>query len=188
MIGADTDYPGALWVPAHSSNYHHVDEGRANPTLIVIHCTDGGKLAQNTADMFATPQWKRQPPVASSAHFVVGQDGAVIQCVRVRDIAYHAHAANSYSVGVEHCARTPRELGPDDLGLPPSEPLYAASARLMAWLCRSYGIQPTRVSIVGHAEADATTTHTQCPDGCGWDWERYIGMVQAEFSAAATAA
>lgn len=174
------DYPSALWQPAHVTNYRTA--WRDGISLVVIHCTDGHASAQPVADMWKTPRH------GSSAHFVIGQDGSVIQAVRIKDIAWHAHAANSYSIGIEHCARTPGELRPDDPGLAPSDAQYNASASLVAWLCSHYGIQPTRVAIVGHNEADAATTHTKCPTGCGWDWTGYMSRVTAAYQTAAPVA
>lgn len=169
-----SDYPDAIFLPADPTNYRVAN--RDHVALIVIHCTDGHEHAQPVAEMW------REPKHGSSAHFVVGQQGEVYQSVPVCHIAWHAHAANSYSVGIEHCARTPGELGKDDPGLPPSDELYAASARLVAWLCARLGVQPSRVTIVGHSEADATTTHRRCPRGCGWDWQRYMTLVMQEYS------
>lgn len=168
------DYPAAKYIPAHPTNYRRA--GRAKPHLIVIHITDGHADALPVAQMWC------QPRHGSSAHFVVGQDGTVIQSVAIGDVAWHAHAANADSIGIEHCARTPREWGRGDLGLPPSVELYRASAKLVAWLCHQYGIMPSRVAILGHAEADHTTTHTLCPVG-NWDWAKYMGMVAEEYGA-----
>ena len=78
-------------------------------------------------------------------------------------------------------ARTPRELGPNDAGLPPSDALYAATAKLQAWLCVTLDIRPSRVTILGHAEADPNTSHTLCPTGCSWDWQRVMEMVLSEY-------
>lgn len=167
------DYPSAIWLPAHSTNYR---QGRTqHASLIVIHVTDGHERAQPVAEMWQEPNHK------SSAHFVVGQQGEVFQAVRLVDTAWHAHTVNSLSVGVEHSARTPGELGPNDPGLPPSDALYAASAKLVAWLCVQLGVPPSRVAIMGHAEADGATTHADCPNGCGWDWPRYMALVMGEF-------
>lgn len=172
------EYPGAKWVPADPTNYRRA--GREKPYLIVIHITDGHANAEPVAEMW------QQPRHGSSAHFVVGQDGTVIQSVAIGNVAWHAHWANTDSIGIEHCARTPREWGRGDLGLPPSDALYRASARLVAWLCRQYGIQPTRVAILGHAEADTKTTHTLCPIG-NWDWATYMKLVSEEYAAAGRA-
>ena len=162
-------YPGASWVPAHPSNYR---AGRRKPvSRVVIHCTDGRERAAPVAAMW------QEAGHGSSAHFVVGQRGEVIQSVSLADVAWHAHAANGVSIGVEHCARTPGELGPQDPGLPPTVAQYASSAALVAWLCGVYGLPPDRHTIQGHAEIDPATTHRRCPDGCGWDWSRYMGLV-----------
>jgi N-acetyl-anhydromuramyl-L-alanine amidase AmpD len=174
-----SDCPFAQWTPAHASNF------RAGPrhgyALIVVHCTDGHENAAPVADM-----WQK-PHHGSSAHFVVGQGGEIVQAVRLADIAWHAHQANTLSVGIEHCARTPGELGPNDKGLRPSQAQLEASARLVAWLCRRADLEPKRGVILGHAEADPSTTHTRCPDGCGWPWETYLELVQREFDAYRTA-
>lgn len=178
------DYAGALWIPADVSNFHAAD--RAAPTHVVVHITDGHGDARGTAQMFATPKDKRDPPVADSSHFVVGQDGLVVQCVLIKDIAWHAHSANVWSVGVEHCCRTPGVLGHDDPGLMPSDALYDASAKLVAWVCHEYGIVPTRAFILGHKEADPYTTHDDCPIGA-WDWSEYMVRVAAAYAALAPA-
>jgi N-acetyl-anhydromuramyl-L-alanine amidase AmpD len=161
-------------MPAHGSNYR-IGRPVQSPSMVVIHCTDGHEHAQPVAEMW------QEPRHGSSAHFVIGQDGTVIQSVSIFDTAWHAHSANGSAVGIEHCARTPKELGHSDPGLPPSDALYDASAKLVAWLCSSLGIMPSRVAIMGHAEADHTTTHTECPNGCGWDWPRYMQMVANEY-------
>jgi N-acetyl-anhydromuramyl-L-alanine amidase AmpD len=166
-------YPKALLVPAHPSNYLTLQPKRSTFDKIVIHCTDGHPDARPVAEM-----WQREGH-GSSAHFVVGQDGTVIQAVDLGDVAYHAHAANRRSVGIEHCARTPGEWRVDDPGLPPSDALYLASARLVAWLCLAAGLPIDRATIQGHAEADPATTHKACPLGSGWAWDRYLVMVQS---------
>jgi N-acetyl-anhydromuramyl-L-alanine amidase AmpD len=167
------EVPNSELVLADPTNYRTAQ--RTGYDLITIHCTDGHEKAIPVAEMW------QEPNHGSSAHFVIGQDGRVLQCVRLKDVAYHAHNANTTSVGIEHCARTPGELGPKDLGLPPSKAQYAASARLVAWLCRAAGLPPDRTSVRGHAEVDTKTSHQQCPIGCGWDWTFYIGLVQLEY-------
>lgn len=165
------EYPGALCMPAHPSNYRHA--GRQTVQRVVIHATDGRSVPQHTAEMW------QQPGHGSSAHFVIGQDGTVVQSVSVADIAWHAHAANALSVGIEHCARTPGELNATDAGLPASAVQLAASAKLTAWLCQRFGIAPSRSTIVGHHECDPETTHADCPTGAGIVLDDYAATVQA---------
>ena len=159
-------------VPAHHSNFlTHMGERAVS--LIVIHITDGHPVARPVAEMW------QQPNHGSSAHFVVGQDGSIVQGVLCSDIAWHAHHVNASSIGIEHCARTPHELGPNDPGLRPSMELYRASARLVGWLCDEYHLPRDRNHIVGHAEVDHVTTHVDCPDGAPWDWITYMQLVRA---------
>lgn len=168
------EYPGAILVAADNTNYRTAS--RPTFTLVVVHCTDGHGDPVATAQMWQTPRH------GSSAHFVVGQDGTVVQAVALKDVAWHAHAANGVAVGVEHCARTPGELGPSDAGLPYSEAQLQASARLVAWLLNRAGLPCDRQHVMGHAEADPETSHTKCPTGPGFDWGVYMGLVDAELT------
>lgn len=160
---------------AHPTNYRAGH--RTGYNRVVVHVTDGHPDALPVAQMW------QQPNHGSSAHLVVGQAGEVYQAVRLKDVAWHAHAANWDSVGVEHCARSPGELKKGDPGLPPSDALYAASAKLVAYLLRAAGLQAVRhVTVLGHAEADPATTHKDCPDGC-WDWGKYMDLLSKEMAA-----
>jgi N-acetyl-anhydromuramyl-L-alanine amidase AmpD len=51
---------------------------------VVMHFTAGRGDADSTARLFANP--KR----GASAHFCVGRDGKVVQCVSVKNTAWHA--------------------------------------------------------------------------------------------------
>jgi N-acetyl-anhydromuramyl-L-alanine amidase AmpD len=166
------------FVPAHPSNYG-LRIGRAGLSIyeeITIHCTDGHSYALPVAEMFAKNLKARGEPPRSS-HFITDQDGSIIQCVPLRYAAYHAHTANSRSVGVEHCARTPGELGKNDPGLPPSSIMYEKSAELVAWLLAAAGLEASEKTVKGHNVADPNTKHTRCPDGCGWNWDLYRDLV-----------
>lgn len=171
----DRLYPAAMQMPASPTNYRKA--GRAGFDLVVVHATDGHGIAQNTASM-----WQERGH-GSSAHFCVGQDGTIVQAVGIDDIAWHAHQRNPRSVGVEHSARSPGELGATDPGLPPTEAQLQASARLCAWLCRQGGFEPSRVTIKGHAECDPDTTHADCPTGAGIDLDAFVARVQAAYAA-----
>jgi hypothetical protein len=59
---------------------------------------------------------------------------------------------------------------------------YQASARLTAWLLVAAGLPPDRDHVKGHAEADPATTHTKCPEGCGWDWSYFMSLVKDEYA------
>ncbi len=175
MADVPPDYEGAS---RYVQACHYRAGGGRAVRRIVLHITDGHPQTDKTVLHFATAH----PDAPASAHFVVGQDGEVVQMVRLRDIAFHASAANADSVGIEHCARRPGEWdhalppGHHDPGLPLTEVQLRASARLAAWLCDRYGLPLDRAHIVGHCEADPTTSHKDCPNSI-WPWDRYLQMV-----------
>lgn len=77
--------------------------GRIEPTLIVLHDTSDRLRADDSVSWFCNPKSK------VSAHFVVGRDGSVTQCVPVDHAAWHAGQSewcgrancNSYGIGIE---------------------------------------------------------------------------------------
>ncbi len=104
---SDTDYPLAtrfVRAPAFSPRA----DGRTI-NRIVIHITDGG------ARIDGPISWFQNPESRVSAHYIVGQDGEVVQMVHDRDIAWHANSANGDTIGIEHCARAPRAGGESGL-------------------------------------------------------------------------
>jgi N-acetyl-anhydromuramyl-L-alanine amidase AmpD/V8-like Glu-specific endopeptidase len=158
------EYPqAARFEPAASSNYRKSGKNRTI-NRIVIHITDGGRNINGTIS------WFKNPAAKVSAHYVIGQDGEVVQMVRHNDVAWHASRANGDSIGIEHVANT--------RGLVPTADQYAASATLVSWLCDQYGIAKDRDHILGHAEADPKTTHKGCPNAV-WDWDQYMSLFPA---------
>ena len=174
-----SEYPAARMIAADSSNFRMAS--RESYSLVIVHITDGHADPVPVAQMWQTPHH------GSSAHFVVGQSGDVIQAVSLRDVAWHAHARNGTSVGIEHCARSPRELNAADAGLPLTDAQLQSSAALVAWLLQRAGLPCDRQHVMGHAEADAETSHADCPEGVagGWPWERYMALVRSFMDGAA---
>jgi V8-like Glu-specific endopeptidase len=173
------DYPGASrFVPAHARNFRAGRRRGAVVDRIVIHITAGGPNINGTIGWFQDGE-RRDPQTGkqagpSSAHYIVGRDGEVVQMVRNADTAYHASSANSRSIGIEHNANKPYRLNRRDL--PPTMEQYQASAHLVAWLAAQYGIAPDREHIVGHSEATPADQH-DCPSSY-WDWDTYMQCVQ----------
>lgn len=156
------EYPQAnRFVAAHSGNFR-ATSGTRSIERIVIHITDGG------ANINGTIGWFQNPAAQVSAHYVIGQDGEIVQMVRHADVAWHARSANGTSIGIEHVANT--------RGLNPTPAQMCASAALVTWLCDQFGIAVDRAHILGHSEADPRTTHTGCPNAV-WDWNYYMGMI-----------
>lgn len=187
------DYPGARrFVPAAANNYGHRRTARTIDR-IVIHITDGGSRIAGTIGWFQNPDQRDSNGnhITVSAHYVVGQDGEVVQMVRDNDVAWHASAVNGRSIGIEHVAHKRRPAQPARPAtetrratrarpavdaLPPSDDQYRASAQLVAWLCQRHGVPVDREHIIGHREASPRDNH-DCPSGM-WQWDRFMTLVQ----------
>jgi V8-like Glu-specific endopeptidase/cell wall-associated NlpC family hydrolase len=149
---------------------------------VVIHITAGGPKIEGTIAWFQNPDRVNErtgKPIRSSAHYIVGREGQVVQMVRNEHTAHHASGSNWRSIGIEHNANKPTRSNPRDL--PPTEPQYESSARLVAWLCGQLGIPADREHIVGHAEISPRDNH-DCPSSI-WDWDHYMDLVQSAASA-----
>lgn len=157
------DYPSATWAPASTANYTASNRPTSYPIqLVVIHVTQ--ETFTDTIKLF------QNPAHAAAAHYVVrSADGAIDQCVREHDIAWHAGNwdYNTRSVGIEH-------EGWVDQPSYFTTAMYHASAALTASVCDRYGIPKDRSHIIGHAEVPGTD-HTD--PGPYWDWVRYIRLV-----------
>lgn len=162
-----------------SPNYSN---GRRGQTIdrVVIHITDAGQ----------TPYigtWFTREAARASSHYMVDQNGDIIQFVREQDTAWHAgnRTANRRSIGIEHVAvkRGGATYGSTTYPhTPPSDAEYRASAALVAHLCRKYNLTPDRTTIVGHNEINANTSHSSCPTGA-WDWDTYMPLVAEAYAA-----
>jgi N-acetyl-anhydromuramyl-L-alanine amidase AmpD len=136
--------------------------------LIVIHITDGQPRTDRCVARFQQAKTKAAP------HFVVGRAGEVVQLVKLEDTAWHDSGRNGESVGIEHVARTPGELGPDDAGLALTEVQLDASAELVAWLLGhlKLGLE----SVVPHC-SNTASSHRDCgldvEEGGIWPWATY---------------
>ena len=108
--------------------------------------------------------WKNQ-----AAHYVVGRDGTVVQCVLHKDIAHHAGAANAYTICIEHNTRASV-----DATLKGKQ--YLKSAELVVWLGKKLGIPMDRYYILGHSEADPGTSPSRC-SGRALHWETYMQAI-----------
>ncbi|MER6117543.1 peptidoglycan recognition family protein [Streptomyces sp. NPDC001743] len=159
----ETDYPAAHWAPASTSNYTVSTRPSAYPVqYVIIHVTQ--ETFSDTVAIF------QNPAKQVSAHYVVrSSDGYVDQCVREKNIAWHAGNwdYNTRSIGIEH-------EGYVDQPAYFTNALYEQSALLTASVCDRYGIPKDRAHILGHAQVPGTD-HTD--PGPHWDWVRYIRLV-----------
>jgi N-acetylmuramoyl-L-alanine amidase len=157
------DYPSATWAPASTANYTVANRPSTYPiNLVVIHVTQ--ETFSDTIKLF------QDPAHAATSHYVVrSADGAIDQCVREHDVAWHAGNwdYNTRSIGIEH-------EGWVDQPSYFTAAMYHASAALTAEICGKYGIPKDRQHIIGHVEVPGTD-HTD--PGPNWDWVRYIRLV-----------
>ncbi|HSL00827.1 MAG TPA: N-acetylmuramoyl-L-alanine amidase, partial [Rubrobacteraceae bacterium] len=163
------DYRRATWRPAYwngarkcvnSINYCRASRGAGKIDYIVVHVAEGSYSG--------TISWFKDRRAGVSAHYVVGREGQVAQCVRNKDIAYHAGNwwYNQRSIGIEHAGYgSNRRTWTDSM--------YRESARLSAYLSRRYGIPVNDTHIVRHRKVVAT----KCP-GRHFDMDRYLRLVR----------
>jgi N-acetyl-anhydromuramyl-L-alanine amidase AmpD len=172
--GSTIGRPALTWVRGSGSYTpaSRTAKGR-QITTIVIHATDGGSMLGNV-------WWLSGGHSHASAHYVIARDGSIVQLVHLSDIAWHAGnwKVNCHSIGIEHVGDTY-----DPAGFTPGE--YKASARLVAWLVRRYGIPVDRTHIIGHyqvpdpghpGEYGGSDHHTD--PGPYWRWGYYMNLVR----------
>ncbi|MEU6124875.1 N-acetylmuramoyl-L-alanine amidase [Streptomyces sp. NPDC047123] len=157
------DYPLAESVPASTSNYTAANRSTTYPVNhVVIHVTQ-----ETYADALAI---FKNPAKKVSAHYVVrSKDGHIAQCVRERNVAWHAGNwdYNTRSIGIEHEGWVDK---PEYF----TDAMYEQSAALTAAICSTYGIPKDREHIIGHNEVPGAD-HTD--PGPYWDWTRYLRIV-----------
>ena len=75
--------------------------------------------------------------IYASAHFIVGLEGEVLQCVPLSEVAYCSSQANDHTVSIEVCHA-------DETGEFSAETM-ASLLRLTAWLCEEFDLAPADV-------------------------------------------
>jgi N-acetylmuramoyl-L-alanine amidase CwlA len=143
--------------------------GEADVDTIVLHHTAGTGSARSTALYFADPKSK------VSSHYVIGKDGAIVQCVQDAKRAWHAGQSafrgrgdvNDFSIGIELVNRGD---GKD----PFPDPQYWALADLVAYLMQAYRIPAERV--VGHRDV-ALPPGRKTDPASNFDWARLRRLV-----------
>jgi hypothetical protein len=129
-------------------------------TAIVVHYT-------TSRNIDGTISWFKNPDSRVSAHYIISQEGKIVQMVKDSDKAWHCAGFNANSIGIEHSAQAGDKLTPKQ---------EKASAALVKWLLREYNISTNK--IYGHRWNPNTPGGTSCP-GSLWpsidsleDWIR----------------
>lgn len=111
---------------------------------IVIHYIGNpGTTAQNNRNYF------NNADSTVSAHFVVGLDGEIIQCIPLHEKSSASNHRNSDTISIEVCH-------PDETGVF-SDTTYDALVRLTAWLCAECDLDADQ--IIRHYDVTGKT----CP-------------------------
>lgn len=163
LQGRNTDYARAVWRPAYRGNYTRSRREKSyNIRRVVVHVVQGSYSS--------AINWFQNPSSQVSAHYVVSRNGAVAQCVRHKDIAYHAGNwnYNCTSVGIEHAG-----YGRNKSTW--SKKMYNSSARLTAYITRRHKIPINRKTIIGHRNVPGGTR--TCP-GPHFNFKRYLNLVR----------
>jgi N-acetyl-anhydromuramyl-L-alanine amidase AmpD len=163
LTGLPAPTPAMQFAPAYSGNYQIAYREDDYPIdYIIIHVTQGSYAG--------SIGWFQDPDAGVSAHYVArSSDGALTQCVRDKDIAWHAgtRTMNRVSIGIEHegYISNPSWF---------TTAMYRSSANLTRALCEQYAIPKTRSRILGHVEVPGAT-HSD--PGENWDWDTYMAYV-----------
>lgn len=146
---------GEISVPAWiTQNFLPVNEysrpGDALPQVngVVVHYVGNpGTTAKQNRSYFANLATTHE--TYASSHFLVGIDGAVIQCVPLNEISYCSNHRNADTIAIECCH-------PDDTGKFTQETTEAL-IRLLNWLIETYDLE--REDILRHHDVNGK----ECP-------------------------
>lgn len=161
----------------------HYSPGGLKRNTIVLHITEGTTLQGAIATFEASIA-----PHRVSAHFIIGRDGTIVQCVSINNTAWHASQCNAHSIGIEHVALS--QAGADALNkrypqghpfvaMPATELQYMQSARLIQWLSKVLGIPVDRNHIRTHNECSPADGHVGCCTGA-LDPHKLVTMAQQQ--------
>lgn len=122
---------------------------KITPTKVIVHYVGNpGSTAQNNRDYF--DNLAKTHATYVSAHYVVGLQGEVIQCIPEDEISYGASEGNQYGINIETCH-------PDKTGKF-SAVTEQALAELVADICVRRGFDPAK-DVIRHYDV----TGKKCP-------------------------
>lgn len=103
---------------------------------VVIHYTaNPGTTAKENRDYFEG--LSKTHTTKASAHFIVGLQGEVIQCIPTKEIAYASNSRNSDTIAIEVCYK--KSSGKFE------KKTYWSAVRLTAWLCQKFDLSANQV-------------------------------------------
>lgn len=136
-------------------HYHQHTYWLTKPKVVVLHHTAGANWRSAWWTFQNNTAYNGEKP-GVSAHFIIGKDGTIYQCVRLSLRARHAIGMNWKSVGIEF-VQEPRD-GKDghwmDQQILDRAKQMRAGLRLVRYLKLRYGI--TNANVIGHAMANGS--------------------------------
>lgn len=110
---------------------HKQSRGGTDIDHIVVHYTTSRNI-EGSISHFKTGSPR------TSAHYIVGRDGELVQMVKDSEASWHAgnRAMNLRSIGIEHVARLGDKITTEQA---------KTSAALIRWLMAEYGVAKSRV-------------------------------------------
>lgn len=138
---------------------------------VVIHYTaNPGTSAQANRDYFEG--LKDSHVTKASAHFIVGLDGEIVQCIPTSEIAYASNGRNSDTVSIECCYEN------EDGSF--NQATYDSVVQLTAWLCARSGLDAE--DVIRHYDVTGKMCpvyYVEHPDA----WEQFRQDVTAGIAA-----
>jgi N-acetyl-anhydromuramyl-L-alanine amidase AmpD len=166
------DENGAIVIPNTNC---FVERNGQTPRWIILHGTAGGSSAQNIATYFQGTSATQNPV---SAHYVIGQDGTIVQCNREQDGAWANgyvtsglwwadldENPNNLTISIEHVKTT------SDNSEPLTRAQQIASFQLIQHICLRHSIPMRQADasggITGHFSIDPVN-RARCPGTFPW--------------------
>lgn len=134
--------------------------------LAIHYVANPGTTARQNRNYF------NNPGVEVSAHFLIGLEGEIIQCVPLGEISSATNDRNIDTISIEVCH--PKEDGKFN------DKTYASLVKLSAWLCQQLGLDETH--LIRHYDVTGKACplyYVEHPDA----WEAYKRDVAAAIKA-----
>lgn len=175
-----TNFPGAIWSPAHTNNYGS-GRGGKEVKYVTIHTIQGSYSSAIS--------WFRNSRARVSAHYIIrGSDGQITQMVCEKDKGYHVRTDNAEAIGIEH------EGFIDDGASWYTNEMYESSAELVRNICKRHNINPLQTfggpptngvralgnlcyKVKGHQHFRG---NDHIDPGPYWDWGRFYRLINPE--------